>query len=110
VSNKRERRTGDAVRTPDTVADTLKQHASELHDFGVRSLAVFGSVARREASSASDVDLLIEFDRPVGLFHFFRVQHFLEDVLGVSHVDLVMPGAVRPAYREEILREAVRVA
>jgi predicted nucleotidyltransferase len=41
---------------------------------GVRSLDLFGSVARGDAGPGSDVDLLVEFDRPVGLFHFFRVQ------------------------------------
>jgi len=43
----------------------------------VRSLELFGSVARGEAGPNSDVDLLVEFDRPVGLFHFFRVQRRL---------------------------------
>lgn len=74
---------------------------------GVRSLDLFGSVARGESRSDSDVDLIVDFDRPIGLFHFFRVQHRLEQVLGVP-VDLVMRDAVKRQLRERILAEAVR--
>ena len=74
---------------------------------GVRSLDIFGSVARGESTPGSDVDLLIEFDRPVGLFHFFRVQSRLEQILG-CRVDLVMREAVKPQPRDRIFREAVR--
>ncbi len=74
-------------------------------------MALFGSLARDEATSASDVDLLVEFDgRPVGLFHLSRTRHYLETVLGVPRVDLVLRAAVRPALRDKILREAVYAA
>ena len=82
---------------------------SELADLGVRSLDLFGSVARGEANADSDVDLLVEFDRPIGLFHFFRVQRRLEEILG-ARVDLVMRDAVKPQLRERILAEAVRAS
>ena len=50
---------------------------------GVKSLELFGSVAREEARPDSDVDFSGEFERPLGLFQFFRVQHYQEDLLGV---------------------------
>ncbi len=53
------------------------------------------------------MDLLIDFDRPIGLFHFFRVQRRLEQILG-CRVDLVMREAVKPQLRDRIFREAVR--
>jgi len=74
---------------------------------GVRSLDLFGSVVRGEAGPDSDVDLLVQFDRAIGLFHFFRVQYRLEEILG-CHVDLVMRDAVKPQLRDRIFREAVR--
>jgi hypothetical protein len=88
----------------------LKAHLAELRAMGVASLALFGSVARNEARSDSDVDLLVEFERPVGLFHFFQVQHTLESILGARRVDLVERGQEHPALRDRILREAVNVA
>ena len=75
----------------------------------MRSLDLFGSVARNEARADSDVDLLVEFERPIGLFHFFRVQRRLEELLG-SRVDLVMRDAVKPQLRERIFAEAIRAA
>jgi predicted nucleotidyltransferase len=55
-----------------------------VNQFGVKSLALFGSVARDEAGAASDVDLLVEFDRPTGYFGLVRLQLFLQQLLGVT--------------------------
>jgi predicted nucleotidyltransferase len=89
----------------------IADHREELaRDFGIKSLALFGSVARDEATSVSDVDLLVEFDRPVGLFHLSRTQHHLESVLGISKVDLVLRDGIKPALKERILREAIYAA
>jgi predicted nucleotidyltransferase len=88
----------------------LSAHCDELQKMGVVSLAVFGSVARDEFTPQSDIDLLVEFDRDVGLFHLFEIQHRLEEIIGVQKVDLIQRGAIHPALREHILSEAVNVA
>jgi predicted nucleotidyltransferase len=88
----------------------LAANRSELQKLGVVSLAVFGSVARDDSSQKSDIDLLVEFDRDISLFHLFGIQHRLEDIIGVSKVDLIQKSAVHPALRERILSEAVNVA
>lgn len=93
----------------DEVLAILSAHRAELHALGVKSLSVFGSVARDEAGPESDVDLLVEFDRPVGYFHLFDVQDYLEKLLG-RRVDLVTPDALRRQLRGRILREAIRAA
>jgi uncharacterized protein len=94
----------------DDVLAILKANTDELHaEFGVRSLELFGSVARDEARPDSDVDLLVEFDRPTGYFGLVRLQLFLEAALGCE-VDLGTPGSLRPAMRERVQMEAVRVA
>jgi predicted nucleotidyltransferase len=92
------------------VIQRLLPHKAELRKMGVSSLALFGSTARDDSAAKSDVDLLIEFDRSISLFHFFRVQHKLEEILGVSRIDLVERGALHPALRNHILAEAVDVA
>jgi predicted nucleotidyltransferase len=91
-----------------TVSAILKRHQPDLHQRGVKSLAVFGSLARGEATPSSDIDVLVEFDRPVGLFEFIRLKLYLEELTGRS-VDLVTPDALRPALRTNILNEAVYV-
>lgn len=92
------------------LVETLSRHESELRRFGVRRLSLFGSSFRGEAGPGSDVDLLVEFDRTVSLFQFFRLQHRLEEILGVEKVDLVQPGALHPALKAQVLAEAQHVA
>ncbi len=96
----------------DCILKILAEHREKLAgEFGIRSLALFGSLVRDEATAASDVDLLVEFDdRPVGLFHLSRTQHYLESILGVPRVDLVLRDGIKPALRDSILREAVYAA
>ena len=89
--------------------EIIAARKDELRALGVDSLAVFGSVARDEASPTSDVDLLVSFERPVGLLHFFRVQRHLEEMLR-CRVDLVMRDAIKPQLRTRILAEAVDAA
>jgi predicted nucleotidyltransferase len=94
----------------DEVVKKLSAHREELRKIGVTSLALFGSVVRDQAKEGSDIDLLVEFGGPVGVFHLFRVRHRIEEILGVSEVDLVQRGAVHPALRERIYGETVNVA
>ena len=91
-----------------TVSALFKRHQADLRQRGVKSLAVFGSLARGEATPTSDIDVLVEFDRPVGLFEFIRLKLYLEDLTD-RRVDLVTPDAIRPAMRVDILNEAVHV-
>lgn len=93
----------------DEVLRLLSNHQAELRQFGVRSLAVFGSVARDEAGAESDIDLLVEFNEPVGLFEFARLQMWLEALLG-RPVDLVTRDALRQSMRDQILSEAINAA
>ena len=85
----------------------LSNHQSTLKTFGVKSLMLFGSVARDEARTDSDVDLLVEFDRPVGLFTFVRLKRYLEEILDNS-VDLGTPDSLKPYLQEPVFQEAIR--
>ena len=90
----------------DEVLKLLVLHKKELEALGVRSLAVFGSVIHGEAGPDSDVDILVEFVKPVGYFAFFGVKERLEEILG-CRVDLVTREALHPRLRDGILKEAV---
>jgi predicted nucleotidyltransferase len=93
----------------DVVLRLLKQKNTELiNQFGVKTLLLFGSVARDEATSKSDVDLLVEFNRPVGYFGLFALQDYLEKLLGCS-VDLGTPDSLKPNIRERVMGELIRV-
>ena len=91
------------------VLSTLQSQQAALHErFGVARLTLFGSVARDEAVQGSDVDLLVEFDKPIGLFSFLELQNHLEALLGCA-VDLGTPQSLKPRIRARVLAEAVHV-
>lgn len=88
----------------------LKRQRKELEEhFNVSSLSLFGSVARDEANADSDVDLLVEFSKPVGLFQFIELQQRLEELLD-SKVDLGTSRSLKPRIKDQVLQEAIRVA
>lgn len=93
----------------DEILALLKSRKRQLKKFGVHSLSVFGSFARNQGRKNSDVDILVDFEKPVGLFEFARLQLYLEETLG-RKVDLVTPEALRAELRDDILREAIRAA
>jgi predicted nucleotidyltransferase len=94
----------------DRLRKLLKQKNAELTgQFGVKSLSLFGSVARNEATPTSDVDLLVEFNRPVGYFGLFALQDYLERLLDCP-VDLGTPDSLKPYIRERVMGELIRVA
>ena len=85
----------------------LSEHKAELQQkHGVKSIAIFGSTARNEARPDSDVDILVEFERPIGLFELADVRFYLEDELG-QPVDLATPGALRSPVRERVYEDLV---
>jgi hypothetical protein len=95
--------------THEPIVAKLRAERPLLERYGVRSVSIFGSVARGEAAEGSDVDLLVEFSRPVGLFEFVRLKRALEEILG-RRVDLATPTSLKPQLRDRVLKEAVRAA
>jgi uncharacterized protein len=85
----------------------LRSHRQQLETMGIKGLYLFGSVARDEAKPSSDIDVLVELARPMG-FEFFALKPTLENFLGCK-VDVGTPDSLKPALRERIMREAIRV-
>jgi uncharacterized protein len=101
---------------PTSLAETLrilKDHEPELRRRGVAHAAVFGSVARGEASEASDVDILIDLDpeRRIGLFDYAAIKLYIAGLFGISSldgpVDIVSRANLKERLRGNILRDAV---
>ncbi len=99
-----------APRSLSVVVSKLRAHAQVLASRGVVGLWVFGSVARGDARSDSDVDLLAEFapGASLSLVGLASLRAELSDLLGAP-ADLMEWNALRPAVREAAEREAVRV-
>ena len=77
-------------------------------DFSVKNIGIFGSFARGTSRNESDVDILVEFSKPVGLFLFGSLIVFLERLLE-KKVDLATKKALKPLIRDEILQETIYV-
>jgi uncharacterized protein len=93
----------------DQVIAILKQYEQPLKILGVKSLAIFGSVARDEAHPESDIDILVEFSEPPTFDRYMDLKFYLEDRLGQS-VDLVSHKMLKPQIRQTVEKEAIRVA
>ncbi len=92
------------VKDLETIRRLLAEHKHELRErFHIRRLALFGSRARSEASEDSDVDILVEFDQPIG-WEIVDIHRYLEELLGMQ-VDLVTPLALK---RKPLLWQSVQ--
>lgn len=89
----------------EAAAPILRALATE---HGYSRLAVFGSVARRQARPDSDIDLIVEAPIGTSSFDFIRFKRLIERVLGRG-VDLVDYGGLKPKLDDDIRRAAVPV-
>ena len=96
------------VRSRNEVLTILRSLKPELvRRFGVREISLFGSFARGEETTASDVDILVDVDPAIGL-EFVSLAEFLQVALG-RKVDLVSTRALRPRHRDAIRPEVLVV-
>ena len=72
--------------------------------YGIRKVALFGSYARGESRPDSDVDLIVDFERPIGFIAFVRLERELSELLG-RKVDLLTESSISPHLRDKILDE-----
>jgi predicted nucleotidyltransferase len=93
----------------DEIKEVLDKHKEELkRRYGVKEIGIFGSFARGEEKDDSDVDILVEFDGPIGFFKFLELEEFLSNLIG-RKVDLVSKKALKPHIGKHILEEVVTV-
>jgi uncharacterized protein len=91
----------------------LRAHEHELHALGVKHAAVFGSVARGDATAASDLDILIDLDpdKPIDLFEYAGIKLYLFEIFGVDEdddtLDMANRKTLKPRLRERVISEAV---
>lgn len=91
------------------IKEKLNSQLPFLKDkYHVNKVGIFGSFARGEQEEGSDIDILVEFDSPVGFFDFIRLENFLSEKLN-RKVDLVSKKALKPAIKDDILKETIYV-
>ena len=85
----------------------LSDQRSTLRSFGVKTIGIFGSVARGSDRRDSDVDVLVELERN-SFDDYMELLFFLEDLFG-RKVDLVEKGTIKPTIRKRVLQDTVYV-
>ena len=91
-----------------TVLTCLADRLDTIRGFGVHTLALFGSVARDEATETSDLDFLVEFEGAATFDRYMDLKIFLEDLFE-KPIDLVTKRSLKPQIRQTILEESIDV-
>jgi predicted nucleotidyltransferase len=94
-------------RSPENILGVLEEHREILGRYGVRRLALFGSGIRGDASTGSDLDFLVEFEKK-SFDTYMELKFFLEELFDTT-VDLVLTETLKPSLRDRILKETVDV-
>ena len=101
---------GSFGKNRDEILDALKREAPALkRKYAVKSLAVFGSMARGDDREGSDVDVLVTFEVKATFSNFMGLKLDLEELFG-RRVDLLTPRELSPAMQVEVEKEAIVVS
>ena len=92
------------------IYQTLQHHFNKLQEqYAVKTLGVFGSYARREATESSDIDVLVEFEGALTFDKYMNLKFFLEDLF-VKKVDLVIKDDLKQQIKEKVFKETIYVS
>ena len=91
------------------IEDTIRGMMDELRlRYHVRKIGIFGSYSTGSQTDRSDLDLLVEFEQPIGMLAFVHLRAHIAERLGIP-VDLVTPGGLHPLIRQEVMKSVVYV-
>lgn len=96
-------------KTVEKITKILKEHEDELKKrYNVKELGLFGSYVKRKEKERSDIDVLVEFEKPVDFFAFLELEEYLSELINIK-VDLVMKKTLKPNIGKCILEEVINV-
>ena len=96
-------------KTFEEIKEIIKRHEKEIKEkYKVKEIGIFGSYLKNEAREKSDLDILVEFEKPIGFFKFLELEEYLSNLIGIK-VDLVSKKALKPHIGKYILEEVVLI-
>ncbi|MBN2373335.1 nucleotidyltransferase family protein [bacterium] len=93
------------MKTFKEIEKIIQQNKKELKEkYGLKEIGIFGSYVKGEQGENSDIDVLVEVERPMGFVKFIKLENHLSQILGIK-VDLVTKKALKPYIGRRILQE-----
>ena len=93
------------MKTFEEIKKVLQKHREEFREqYGLKEIGIFGSYVKGEQKEKSDIDMLIELEKPIGFVRFMKLENALSQPLGVR-VEMVTRKALKPHIGKRILQE-----
>ena len=93
------------MKTFKEIEKLIQKNRKELKQkYGLNKIGIFGSYVKGEQDENSDIDILVEVQRPMGLIKFIKLENYLSEIFGIK-VDLVTKKALKPYIGKRILQE-----
>jgi len=95
------------MKTIEEIKRILKEHKEEVREkYGVVIVGVFGSYVKGEQNETSDVDIIVELERPIGL-KFYELWEYLENILGIKVDVLTLSALKQKSFLWENIKEDI---
>jgi len=95
------------MKTLEEIRGILADHRAKIKEkYSVKETSIFGSYVKGEQKESSDIDIVVEFEKPVSLLHIVSLENYLSDILEVK-VDVVPKKNIRQELKESILEESI---
>lgn len=93
------------MKTFEEIREIIGKNKGELkNQYGVKEIGIFGSYVRGKQKDVSDLDILIELEKPIGFVKFMKLEKRISEIIGIR-VDLVTKKALKPYIGRRILQE-----
>ena len=95
------------MKTKEEIIENLKSAKSVLLETcDINEIGIFGSYSRNEQTESSDIDILVEFRKNIGLIQLMKIENYIKNLIG-ENADIVIKSDIRPELKDEILRETI---
>ncbi len=93
------------MKSFDEIRNILMNHKEDIKTkFNVKEIGIFGSCLKNNHDDNSDIDILVDFDKPIDFFKFLDLEEYLENLVNTK-IDLVSRKALKPIIGKYILNE-----
>lgn len=99
----------EQILNKEKVLEVIKKRKNLFDKYHIKTLALFGSTARNEATLNSDLDFLVEFRTSPTFDNYMDLKFYLEELFN-KPVDLVIKQDLKPIIKEKVIKEAVYVS